>query len=57
MFITVSKTRWHGYVESMVRYLELQDRLKAWLYMETDDRLNIEPLKELLLDSYETMEI
>ena len=44
LFITVSKTRWHGYLDSMKRYKVLVDRLRKWLREELDDNLNLEPI-------------
>jgi hypothetical protein len=31
MCITVSRTRWHGYLDSMLRHITLQPRIKMWL--------------------------
>ena len=51
--ITISKTRWHGYLDSIVRHLEIHSRIESWILDNNDPSLNTDALHELLLDRYE----
>lgn len=41
----------------MIRYCQLEDRLKKWVRYEKDPNINVEPLKQLILDPYQLREI
>ena len=55
--ITISRTRWHGYVEAMIRHLEVQPRIVEWIKASKDAYLNLDPLKDYILDAYEKKEV
>lgn len=44
-------------MDSMIRYCQLEDRLKKWVRYEKDPNINVEPLKQLILDPYQLREI
>ena len=49
----MSQTRWHGYLDAMLRHLELEQRINDWLEDTSDENLNKDKIEDTRLDSYE----
>jgi hypothetical protein len=41
----------------MIRYCQLEERLRKWVRYEKDPSINVEPLKDFILDSYQLREV
>jgi hypothetical protein len=50
--ITVCRTRWHGYLNSMVRHLQIQSRIEEWIThvstLPRNDSIEVDALFDLL---------
>ncbi len=57
----ISRTRWHGYHDSMIRHIQIQDRISEWIehvrLLPNNDHLNVEPLTEFLCTPEELCEL
>jgi hypothetical protein len=59
--ITVCRTRWHGYLNSMVRHLIIQSRIEEWIMhvgtLPKNDSIDVEALQGLICSEREITQL
>lgn len=59
--VTVCRTRWHGYLDSVIRHIMIQDRILDWIdyvrLQPNNDHLNVEPLLDFKCQPEELLKL